>query len=75
MIKLNLKKQCAGSYHNSCDGIYIALRNDYLLIGVGFNVWQLFVERGDDLLMYEVFNTKKEAMIFGAKWVTNNLNK
>ena len=74
MIVLNLKKQCAGSYSNISGNIEIALRNDYLLIGSGTNAWKLWIEQNDKTLVYEIFNTKKEAMIFGANWIINNLN-
>ena len=75
MATLNLKKQCAGSYTNKAGQIEITLRNDYLLIGTSqTNVWKLFIEQNDITLVYEQFNTKKSAMIFGANWIINNLN-
>ena len=74
MATLNLKKQCAGSYANKAGGIEITLRNDYLLIGDGDNIWKLWVEKNDQTIVYETFKTKKAAMVFGTNWVINNLN-
>ncbi len=75
MPTLNLKKQCAGSYSNKAGEIEISLRNDSLLIGPSqANVWKLFIEQNDKKLVYETFNSKKAAMIFGANWIINNLN-
>lgn len=72
---LNLTRKYKGYYVVESGDIKITISNPLISSGMGDYIWQLVIEEdGDDgFLVNEFFNTKKEAVKFGTKWVINNL--
>ena len=78
MTTLNLKKKSKSHYEVSEGNLTITVVNPYKSNGMGSDAWNLVIEfynGNEDEYIYisEYFDTKKQASIFGAKWVKENL--
>ena len=78
MTTLNLKRKYKSHYWLSHKGLTIDVVNPFKSNGIGSNSWNIVIEfyNGDEnkyIYISEYFDTKKQASIFGAKWVENNL--
>jgi hypothetical protein len=73
MTTLNLNKKSKGSYFVSANNIYITIENPLICVGMGSNAWQLVIEISENQVLNEYFPTKKEANLFAANWVNENL--
>ena len=73
MITLSLNIKSKGYYSKEVGSTRIELSNPSVCAGSGSNAWQLIITEEDVELFNEWFNTKKEAMKAGTKFVTNNL--
>jgi len=70
---LSLKKVSKGYYEIEADGITINVSNPFIQCGKGAtNGWQILIY-GKGFDVDEWFNTKKQAIKFGTKWVLDNL--
>lgn len=75
MITLALTRKFKGTYEAENESTFISLSNCYSANGCGSNSWELVIEdkiSGEELL-HEWFDTKKQASLFGAEFVMNNL--
>ena len=72
MTTLNLKKQCVGYYANTFEDMTITVCNANALIKGADKYWQLTIEDKKDVMFQSFFNTKKECMEYGTKWIINN---
>jgi hypothetical protein len=66
MRTLNLRMLYPGYYTNTFDDITIT-------VSKGRVSWQLTIEDEKSVLYQSFFDSKKEAMDYGANWVINNL--
>jgi hypothetical protein len=73
MTTLNLTKKGNGYYEIKSGNTYLSVTNAQISAGLGSNKWQFSVIENNLTLAKEFFNTKKEAVNFGTKWVINNL--
>jgi len=78
MKTLNLKRKFKSHYEISQGGLTITVVNPFKSIGMGSNSWNIIIEfyngnEEDYIYVNEYFDTKKQASIFGAKWVQGNL--
>ena len=77
MTTLNLKRKFKSHYEISEGGLTITVINPFKSNGMGSNSWNITIEfySGKDseyVYVSEYFDTKKQASIFGAKWVQEN---
>ena len=70
-MTLKLKRLFKGYYENQAGDIKVNLNNPFVFLGEGSNAWQLTIEIGDEELVSEYFQTKKEASEFGAKIINS----
>ena len=78
MTTLKLKKYSKANYGINFGDLSIKVVNPYKSNGMGSDAWNIVIEfyngRDEDYIyVSEYFETKKQASIFGAKWVENNL--
>tara|TARA_R100000541_G_scaffold58435_1_gene69686 strand:- start:696 stop:923 length:228 start_codon:yes stop_codon:yes gene_type:complete len=75
MTTLALTRKFKGTYGVENESIFISLSNCFRANGCGTNSWELIIEdkiSGKELL-HEWFDTKKEASLFGADFIMDNL--
>ena len=80
MLTLNLKRKYKSHYGVSMGDLTIDVVNPFRSNGIGSNSWNVVIEfynGNEDEYIYinEYFDTKKQASIFGAKWVENHFFK
>lgn len=78
MTTLNLKRKFKSHYEVSEGGLTITVVNPFKSNGMGSDAWNIVIEfyngnEDDYIYISEYFDTKKQASIFGAKWVQENL--
>jgi len=86
MKTLNLKKDCRGSYSRKIQNMYSSIQVSLARpkeFGGKSEGWQLMItfdqpkkeynEAIFEILLNEWFDTKKEAMKFGVKWIEKNM--
>jgi len=78
MTTLNLKRKYKSHYGLSHGGLTINVVNPFKSNGMGSDSWNIIIEfyngnEQDYIYISEYFETKKQASIFGAKWVQENL--
>ena len=75
MLTLNLKKEAKGYYSNTFNSIEITLSNPFSMLNNGSNKWQITIINitTDEEYYNQWFDTKKEAMQQGVKYLTTNL--
>lgn len=74
MRTLALKRKYKGIYEVENSDILISISNPYSANGMGTNAWETIIEckKTGKELRHEWFDTKKQASVFGAKWVIEN---
>ena len=78
MTTLKLKRKFKSHYSLSQGGLNIDLVNPFKSNGMGSDSWNIVIEfyngnEEDYIYINEYFETKKEASIFGAKWIQENI--
>lgn len=78
MTTLNLKKKSKSHYEVKAGDLVITVVNPFKSNGMGSDAWNIVIEfyngnEDDYIYINEYFCTKKQASIFGAKWVKENL--
>jgi len=78
MKTLNLSRKFKSHYELKCEGLTITVINPFLSDGIGSKSWNIVIEfyngiESDYIYISEYFETKKQASIFGARWIEKNI--
>ena len=78
MTTLRLKRKYKAHYGLTHGALTIDVVNPFKANGMGSDAWNIVIEfyngnESDYIYVSEYFDTKKDASIFGAMWVENNL--
>jgi hypothetical protein len=71
-MTLNLKKISKAEYGVSAGNVNIKVCNPYKSNGMGSNSWSLYIEVEGVEVENSYFDTKRQAVEAGTRWVLNN---
>jgi uncharacterized protein YjlB len=71
-MKLQLNKQSKGYYSSTHGTMTITVSDPSVIVG-GKSQWEITIQDGDEIVMNEFANTKRECYEFGVNFLMNNL--
>ena len=71
-MKLQLNKQSKGYYSSTHGTMTITVSDPSVIVG-GKSQWQIIIQDGDEIVLNEFANTKRECYEFGVNFLMNDL--
>ncbi len=71
-MKLQLNKQSKGYYSSTHGTMTITVSDPSVIVG-GKSQWEITIQNGDEIVLNEFANTKRECYEFGVNFLMNDL--